>query len=150
MYAPVPAASRCINGHAGPWTATTFRQHAVRLSWRRASSRSNARPTTSKAGRQNVASGQGPQEFLTVASKDSPFKDVEAAILRDLYHHGQEETLPSGHKLAEEGVLPTACYILLRSCFLRKNGEGKLSLYLHAHLDEATFHQHLAHVMLVQ
>ncbi|KAL3157783.1 hypothetical protein ABBQ32_012207 [Trebouxia sp. C0010 RCD-2024] len=96
----------------------------MRLSWRRVSPRSKTPPTTSKAGRQNVASGQGPQDFLTVASKESPFKDLEADILKDLYHQGQEVTLPSGHKLAEEGATPTACYVLLHSCFLTRNGEA--------------------------
>lgn len=91
---------------------------------RRVISRSKG-PTDGEAGRQNVASGQGAQDFLTVASKQSLFKDVEATVLGDLYHQGQAENLPVGHKLAVEGATPTAFYVLLHSCFLKRNGEGE-------------------------
>lgn len=152
LYAPAPALSRWTYGHVGPCTLATARPHSVRLSWRRVLPRNKAPPTISKAGRQNVASGQGPQDFLTVASKESPFKDLEADVLEDLYHQGQDATLPSGHKLAEEGATPTACYVLLHSCFLTRNGEGKwtLCLMLTSMWRKPPVTQHLARDMTTQ
>ena len=65
--------------------------------------------------------------FMAVVGKSSAFEGVEPATLKQLQNQGQEETLPAGFKIAEEGLAPSACYVLLQSCFLRSNGEGDTS-----------------------
>ena len=64
------------------------------------------------------------ENFMAAVGKFSPFEDVEPVTLKQLQKQGQEETLPAGFKLAEEGLAPAACYVLLQTCFLRSNGEG--------------------------
>ena len=130
---PVPALLRSSHSHLRLFTATTARNH-TRLPPRSVASRSKLPSTACKASSEtgNFPVDKTAQDFLTVASKASPFKDAGATVLTDLCSKGQEETLPAGYKLSEAGAAPTACHVLLHSCFLRSNGEGKspLALYM--------------------
>lgn len=130
---PVPASLRCNLGRLRLCTATAARNQVTRLprcgvTWR-SKSTSTACSASSDTGNSPV--GNTAHDFLAVASRASPFQDVGATILTDLCTKGQEETLPAGYKLSEEGAAPTACHVLLHSCFLRSNGEGTHSLTLH-------------------
>ena len=127
---PVPALLRYSHGNLRSCTAPTAQERVTRPLPRSVAPRSKSTATTCKASSatENYKTGQ---DFLTVASKASPFKDAGATVLTDLFNKGQEETLPAGYKLSEAGAAPTACHLLLHSCFLRSNGEGKSSLALH-------------------
>lgn len=130
---PVPSTLRCNLGRLRLCTATTARDHVTRLPRRGVALRSKSTPTACSA---NSDTGNAPvhktaQDFLAVASRASPFQDVGDTILTDLCSKGQEETRPVGYRLSEEGAAPTACHVLLHSCFLKSNGEGTCSLTLH-------------------
>lgn len=127
---PVPALLRCNHGHLRLCAATTAQNHVTRLPQPGVASRSKSTSTACKASSEkgNSPVDKTAQDFLTVASKASPLKDVGATVLTDLCNKGQEENLPAGYKLSEEGAAPTACHILLHSCFLRSDGEGNNSL----------------------
>ena len=127
---PFPALLRYSHSHLRLFRASNSR-HRGRLSPRSVISRSKSAPTACKANseRDIFPVDRTAQEFLTIASKVSPFKNVGATVLRDLSNEGQEETLPAGYKLAEEGARPTDCHVLLHGCFLRSNGEGTDSLH---------------------
>lgn len=130
---PVPALLRCNLGCLRLCTATAAR-HRVTMLPRRGvafSSKSTSTACCASSDTGNSPVDKTAQDFLTVASRSSPFQDVEATVLTDLYNRGQEETLPAGYKLSEEGAAPTACHVLLHSCFLKSNGEGRCSLTLH-------------------
>ena len=139
QYTPVAAVSRCNHGPTRVCTVAAVRPLARRLCPRSVLSRSKCTAVTCRAssGKESNPTGQSAQDFLTVASKVAPFKDVDAGVLRELCDKGQEGTLPSGYKLAEEGIEPTACYVLLHGCFLRSNGEGKHLYGLCAHSNVA-------------
>ena len=127
-----PALLRSTHRDRRLFSASIARRGVTRLSSHSVISRSKSTPSACKASseRDNAPVDTAAQNFLTVASEASPFKDVGATALTGLSNKGQEETLRAGHKLAEEGAQPTACHVLLHDCFLKSNGEGTYSLDL--------------------
>lgn len=132
-HARFPALLRSTHRDRRLFSASIARRGVTRLSSHSVIPRSKSTPTACKASseRDSAPVDRAAQNFLTVASEASPFRDVGATALTDLSIKGQEETLRAGHKLAEEGTQPTACHVLLHDCFLRSNGEGEYSLDLH-------------------
>ena len=129
-HSPVPALLRCNHGHVRLCAATTAQTHVTRLPPRGVASRSKSTSTVCKASSEKGSSpvDKTAGDFLTMTSNASPFKDVGATVLTDLFNKGQQINLPAGYKLSEEGAAPTACHILLHSCFLRSDGEGDCSI----------------------
>ena len=105
------------------------RQHARRplqFNWRRRKASLKGIHTS----RASSATDGDSADLLTVAKDSTAFRNVDSVLLKDLQAQGTVEGLPSGYQLAVEAAAPEACHVLLHSCFIKINGEGKSYLSL--------------------